>query len=78
MGVMARRLGTNYVITSDRVAGEASTKQPPKRSAGDSYAVWTGNVWSVEMTEAKTFDSLDNADEYVRANYAQVLAGGLK
>ena len=38
MGVMARRLGTNYVITSDRVAGEASTKQPPKRSAGDSYA----------------------------------------
>ena len=41
----------------------------------DVYEVWTGKSWSPATEEAITFDSLDEADEYVRANYAQVTAG---
>ncbi len=36
------------------------------------YRVWTGDSWSTDVSEAKTFASMDQADEYVRANYARV------
>ena len=72
MGIMTRLQGTEYVIASDRGTGDARTNRPPKRSPGDSYEVWTGNTWSTQMTDAKKFDTPDNADEYVRANFARV------
>jgi hypothetical protein len=36
--------------------------------------VWTGGGWSANNEEAMMFESLDDADEYVRANYARVSA----
>ena len=72
MGILTRRQGTGFVIGSDRSATDAPTTRPPKGRLSDSIAVWTGETWSPEMTEAMTFDTLDAADEYVRANYAKV------
>jgi uncharacterized protein (DUF736 family) len=73
MGVMARKLGEDFIITSDRVLGEVPTVRAPKKRVTEVYQVWTGNAWSATMTEAKTFMTLDVADEYVRANYMQVM-----
>jgi hypothetical protein len=72
MGILTRRQGTGFVIGSDRSATDAPSTRPPKGRLSDSIAVWTGETWSPEMTEAMTFDTLDAADEYVRANYAKV------
>jgi len=71
MGILTRRQGNDYVITSDHTADEASPKHAPRR-LNDTYQVWTGAAWSSVMTEAMTFASLDDADEYVRAHYAKV------
>ena len=73
MGVMPRKLGDNFIITSDRSAGELPSKQAPKRRSSDVYQVWTGHGWSATMTDAKTFTAIDVADEYIRANYVQVM-----
>jgi hypothetical protein len=72
MGIMARKLGTDYVISSDRSLTDAPVNRAPKRRASGSYEVWTGEIWSTVMTEAKTFGTLDDADEYVRANFKKV------
>ena len=72
MGVMTRKQGTEYVISSDRSATDIPTTRAPARRPTDSYEVWTGKNWSAEMSEAKTFGTLDDADEYVRANFAKV------
>ena len=40
----------------------------------DPYRVWTGDDWSANSANAMSFTSLDDADEYVRANYARVSA----
>ena len=71
MGIMTRKQGNDYVISSDRDSAEAPTNRAPKKRS-DVYEVWTGDRWSTLMTEAKTFDTLDDADEYVRAHYALV------
>jgi hypothetical protein len=71
---MARKLGETFVITSDRVVGELSSRQAPKKRVADDYQVWTGNGWSPTMTDATTFLAIDGADEYIRANYARVMA----
>ena len=63
---------TNFVITSDRNAEDAPTKRAPKRTRLEVYEVWTGDHWSAAMTDAKKFDTLDKADDYVRANYALI------
>jgi hypothetical protein len=73
MGVMARKAGEEFIITSDRVAGEVPSVRAPKKRVSEVYQVWTGNAWSATMTDAKTFMTLDVADEYVRANYVQVM-----
>jgi hypothetical protein len=70
MGILTRRQGTHFVISSDHTA-EASNKRAPRHLAND-YQVWTGKRWSANMTDAMNFESLDDADEYVRANYALV------
>ena len=71
MGILTRKQGDAYVISSDRNSADAPAKHAPKRQS-NIYEVWTGRLWSVAMTDAKTFESLDSADEYVRANYALV------
>ena len=76
MGIIARQQGTDYVIASDRNTGDARTNRPPKGKPSEQYEVWTGSAWSAEMTEAKKFESSDDADEYVRANFSRVTAQG--
>jgi hypothetical protein len=36
------------------------------------YNVWTGESWSENIADAITFASLEDADEYVRANIHKV------
>jgi hypothetical protein len=74
MGVMPRKSGETFVITSDRVVGELSSKQAPKKRESDDYQVWTGNGWSATMADAATFLAIAGADEYIRANFARVMA----
>ena len=73
MGVMTRKLGENFVITSDRIAGELPSTSAPKRRASEAYQVWTGDGWSESLAEAKTFTAGDVADEYTRANFSRVM-----
>jgi hypothetical protein len=73
MGVMTRKSGESYIITSDRIAGQVSTKRAPDKRASGVYQVWTGNGWSATMNEAATFTGNDSADEYIRVNYARVM-----
>jgi len=72
MGIMTRKSGTEYVISSDRSATDAPVNRAPKGRPSGNYEVWTGDAWSAEMTAAKTFGTLDDADEYVRANFKKV------
>lgn len=72
MGILARERDGAFVIASDRRTGEARTKKPPKGKPSESYEVWTGDAWSARMGDAKSFETLDLADEYIRANYSQV------
>jgi len=71
MGIMTRQVGEEYIITSDTVIDEAPRKRAPRRMTAK-YRVWTGDGWSTDTAAAKTFSSMDQADEYVRANYARV------
>jgi hypothetical protein len=73
MGVMTRKSGESFIITSDRIAGELPTSHAPKKRVSEAHQVWTGDAWSATMADAKTFSAIDAADEYVRANYAQVM-----
>jgi len=73
MGILARTQGDQYIITSDRSSDGSPSNRIQKRLS-DTYQVWTGDKWSTVMTEAKTFKTMDDADEYVRANYALVMA----
>ena len=72
MGIMTRRQGADFVISSDRSAADAPTNRAPKGQPSANYEVWTGTTWSPVMTEAKTFGTLDDADDYVRVNFAAV------
>ena len=72
MGIMTRRQGPGFVISSDRSASDAPTNRPPKGRPSENYEVWTGSSWSAVMSEAKSFGTLDDADDYVRVNFAQV------
>jgi hypothetical protein len=74
MGIMTCKQGAEYVIGSDRSTADAPTSRPPKGRPSGSLEVWTGEAWSAVMTEAMTFDTLANADEYVRANFSKVTA----
>jgi hypothetical protein len=74
MGIMPRTQGDQFVITSDRHSDGSPSSRIQKRLS-ETYQVWTGVRWSTVMAEAKTFKTMDDADEYVRANYALVMAG---
>jgi hypothetical protein len=73
MGILTRQLGTKYVISSDRALDGIATKRAPRLRA-EFYQVWTGSKWSVDMADAQLFDSLDEADEYVKSHYPSISA----
>jgi hypothetical protein len=73
VGILTRKRGETYIITSDRGSHAAPTPKAPKRMT-DPYRVWAGASWSMLPDDAEIFDTLDNADEYVRVNYALVSA----
>ena len=75
MGVMTRDRGEVFVITSDRSLDEAQNKRVAKKMS-NTYLVWTGDSWSSVMTDAKTFETMDAADEYIRANSDRVMKDG--
>src|SRR5258708_1223725 len=72
MGILTRKQWPHYVISSDRSHTDAPTSRPPKGRPSANFAVWTGDSWSEVMTDAMTFETLDSADEYVRANFSKV------
>ena len=74
MGIMTRKAGETFIITSDRGVGELPCKVAPKKRTCEVYQVWTGDTWSATMTDAKTFTDIDVADDYVRAHYDQVMS----
>lgn len=76
MGVMIRNQGQLFVITSDRVAGDLPSRSAPKRRAVEVYQVWTGDKWSAVMSDAKTFKSEEEADEYVKDNSSRIMEFG--
>jgi hypothetical protein len=73
MGILTRQQGDVYVISSDRLSTELSTRKAAARLS-ENYAVWTGTAWSDHHNEAIGFASLADADEYVRANFAKITA----
>ncbi len=72
MGILTRKHGLDYVISSDRSATDAPSNRPPKGRPSSDFSVWTGEAWSPVVTEAMPFATLDTADEYVRANFSKV------
>ena len=75
MGILTLKQDGKYVISSDRSITDAPIKKPPKGKPSGSYEVWTGESWSLLKNDAMTFGTLDDADEYVKANYCR-LSGG--
>jgi hypothetical protein len=73
MGVMARKSGENVIITSDRVSGEQPSNRAPKQRGPELHQVWTGDQWSANAADAKTFPAIDVADDYIRENYVRVM-----
>jgi len=76
MGVMARKQGDSFVITSDRVTDDLPSKVAPKRKVGDVFRVWTGRNWSSVLTDAEAFKTMDEADEYVKSNSSRLMESG--
>ena len=72
MGILTLQQDGRYVISSDRSTTDAPVKKAPKARLSGGYQVWTGKAWSLVKSDAMNFDSLDDADEYVKANYAQL------
>jgi hypothetical protein len=76
MGVMAREQGELFVITSDRTLGDSPSKTAPKKPNAEVYQVWTGDKWSTTMTDAITFEEIEEVDEYIRRNSGQIMENG--
>lgn len=76
MGVMTQKHNDQYIITSDRGSADAPNKMAPKRRSTTALHVWTGDRWSTDMAEAKTFATLDAADAYTQTNMSRVMNAG--
>ena len=72
MGILTLQQDGKYVISSDRNISDAPVRRPPKARRSGDYQVWTGSNWSLVHTDAMTFATLDEADEYVKANYRRL------
>jgi hypothetical protein len=75
MGILTLQQGAQYVISSDRSMTDTPVNRPPKGKPADNYQVWMGDTWSLVKADAMTFGTLDEADEYVRANYRRLSSG---
>jgi hypothetical protein len=75
MGILTLEQDGKYVISSDRRVTDAPVNRPPKGRPSGDYQVWTGDRWSLVRSEAMTFVSLGEADEYVKANYRRLTGG---
>ena len=75
MGILTLQQDGKFVITSDRSMTDAPVNKPPKGRPSGNYQVWTGDAWSLVKTDALSFGSLDEADEYVKANYRRLSSG---
>jgi hypothetical protein len=75
MGILTLQQDGKYVISSDRSITDAPVSRPPKGKPSTDYQVWMGDSWSLVKTDATTFDTLDEADEYVKANYHRLNGG---
>jgi hypothetical protein len=73
MGILTRQQGESFVISSDHNPSDPPSRRRPGR-LDQPYQVWTGADWSSNINDAMLFESLDEADDYVRANYARVSA----
>lgn len=76
MGVMPREQDDLYVITSDRTVGDSPSKTAPKQRKDAVYRVWTGDKWSTLTTDAKTFEALEEADDYISENTDRLMNNG--
>lgn len=76
MGVMARVQGDLYVITTDRISGDSPSKTAPKRPKDQVYQTWTGEKWSEIASDAITFEAIEDADDYIKDNSAELMANG--
>jgi hypothetical protein len=74
MGILTRKQDERFVISSDHANPGGTVKRAPRR-LNEPYLVWTGAGWSPDIAEALLFDTLDTADEYVRANYSKLASG---
>ncbi|HEX4145654.1 MAG TPA: hypothetical protein VHY91_19265 [Pirellulales bacterium] len=72
MGILTQQQGAKYVISSDRSQADAPTNRPPRGKPFATYEVWTGETWSVAVNDATFFDSLVDADQYVKDNYTRL------
>jgi hypothetical protein len=75
MGILTLAQNGKFVISSDRGITDTPVSRPPTGKFSAKYQVWTGDAWSAVQADASTFGTLDEADEYVRANYRR-LSGG--
>jgi hypothetical protein len=73
MGILTRKQSEQFVISSDHANPQATNKRAGRMDAA--YQVWTGNTWSADNGAALMFESLEIADEYVRANYSKLANG---
>ena len=76
MGILTLQQDGKYVISSDRNIAAAPVSRPPKWRPSTDYRVWTGDKWSLVKTDAMTFVTLDDADEYVKAHYGRLSSVG--
>ena len=76
MGVMTQKHDDHYIITSDRGSADPPNKTAPKRRSTAELHVWTGERWSTDIAEAKTFPTLEDADAYTQTHVARVLHDG--
>jgi len=72
MGILTLRQGVRYVISSDRSTTDPPVNRPPKAKSSGGYQVWKGDSWSLVKSDAMTFGTVDDADEYVKSNYARL------
>ncbi len=75
MGILTVQFDDKYVVSSDRCVTDAPVNRPPKGKPSADNLVWTGGGWSRVRADAMTFGTLDEADEYVKANYARLNSG---
>ena len=73
MGILTRKQDERFVISSDHTIAGVASKHAPRR-LDEPYQVWTGSEWSAHTADALWFETLEDADEYVRANYSKLVS----